>query len=114
MGHNGSNRNGYTVWLRFKKACETIHKKYDGERARYAIEGIARKQFGDDMTLGALREILAAGEFWKFDLQSQRAQHMAAVTKQTAVSEFDTLMIGVQPQERTAAPSHNIEAVPFM
>jgi hypothetical protein len=115
MGHAGSNKNGYTVWLRFKKACETCHKKYSGDKARYAIEGIARRQFGDDMTLSALRDILAAGEFWKLDIQSQRAQHMRAVTKQAAVEEFDILLGGIQPQERNASqPTVNLdEAVPF-
>jgi hypothetical protein len=81
----------------------------------HAIAGVARKQFGDNMTLGALREILAAGEFWKLDIQSQRAQHMAAVTKQTAVDEYD-LLIGspLRPQERTAAHSPDLsEVVPF-
>ena len=119
MSTAGSTQNGKTVWLRFKKACETCHTKYGAgsERAMYAIAGIAKRQFGDEMTLLALREILVKGEFWKLDIQSQRAQHMRAVEKTAAVDEFDILIGRAVAASTSGAASYThqdmTEVVPF-
>lgn len=112
---NSSTRNGKTVYLRLMKAFETCHKKY-GDRAKYAIEGILRRQLGDDMTVAAFRDIVATGQFWKLDIQSQRAQHMAAQEKKNALELLDLLIDGVVASTPSGtAETHNIdEAVPFM
>ena len=112
---NGNlNRDGKTVYLRFVKALETCHKKY-GDRAKYAIEGVTRRQFGDDMTVAALREIVRKGEFWKLAVQSQRAQHSRATENQSAVEILDLLIDGVVASTPSGtAETYNIdEAVPF-
>jgi hypothetical protein len=107
-------RDGKTVYLRFVKALETCHKKY-GDRAKYAIEGITRRQFGEDMTVAALREIVRKGEFWKLAVQSQRAQHLRATQNQQAVEILDLLIDGVvsSTPSGVSEPHNFAEDMPF-